>query len=199
MSFIDVVPEDAATGDVARIYAEARDEVGYVPNFVKAFCVHPAVWDAWQVLAPAVGATLDKRRYELVTVAAARRLRSSYCSLAHAKVLHERFLPDGGVLEVFGPDADPRTPLLDDGDRALMALAEQVVTDASEVTGDDVQRCRDAGVSDDEIAGAVMVAAMRCFFSKTIDALGAAPDAAYHQLDAALREAMTVGRPIEPA
>jgi len=37
----------------------------------------------------------------------------------------------------------------------------------------------------------------RCFFSKTLDALGVQPDASYHELDAALRDALTVGRPIE--
>jgi hypothetical protein len=30
---------------------------------------------------------MDLRRYELATVAAARRLRSSYCTLAHGPVL----------------------------------------------------------------------------------------------------------------
>ena len=35
---------------------------------------------------------MDTRRYELATLAAARELRSSYCSLAHGKILAERFL-----------------------------------------------------------------------------------------------------------
>jgi hypothetical protein len=32
---------------------------------------------------------MDLRRYELATLAAARRLRSSYCCLAHGRVLAE--------------------------------------------------------------------------------------------------------------
>jgi hypothetical protein len=34
---------------------------------------------------------MDLRRYELATLAAAMRLRSSYCALAHGKELAERF------------------------------------------------------------------------------------------------------------
>jgi hypothetical protein len=39
-------------------------------------------------------------------------------------------------------------------------------------------------------------AAARCFFSKTLDALGVQPDARYAELAADVREALTVGRPI---
>jgi hypothetical protein len=42
----------------------------------------------------------------------------------------------------------------------------------------------------------VLTAAARCFFSKTLDALGAEPDSAYWNLDPGLRDALTVGRPI---
>lgn len=37
---------------------------------------------------------------------------------------------------------------------------------------------------------------MRCFFSKTLDAIGAEPDAQYAAVEASLRDALTVGRPI---
>jgi alkylhydroperoxidase family enzyme len=45
----------------------------------------------WQQLNGAIKAGMDLRRYELATLAAARRLRSSYCCLAHGKILAERF------------------------------------------------------------------------------------------------------------
>ena len=42
----------------------------------------------------------------------------------------------------------------------------------------------------------VAAAAARCFFSKVLDGVGAQPDANYAELDAPLRETLTVGRPI---
>jgi hypothetical protein len=38
---------------------------------------------------------------------------------------------------------------------------------------------------------------MRCFFTKVVDGLGFEPDAAYGDVDAGLRDALVVGRPIE--
>jgi hypothetical protein len=55
------------------------------------------------------------------------------------------------------------------------------------------------GLSDDEILDVVLAATIRCFFSKTLDALGVQPDASFGELDPAFREPLTVGRPIATA
>jgi uncharacterized peroxidase-related enzyme len=139
---------------------------------------------------------MDERRYELVTLAAARRLRSSYCMLAHGKVLADRFLTEGEVEALArGGQADA----LDDAERAVMDLADRVAADAASVTREDVERLRAHGLSDAEIVDVVLAAALRCFYSKTLDGLGVEPDAAYQELSPSLRDALTVGRPIESA
>jgi alkylhydroperoxidase family enzyme len=92
---------------------------------------------------------------------------------------------------------DHRAAGLDDVDVAVMDLAERVVDDASSIDAADLQRLRDLGLSDAEVMDVVLAAAARCFFSKTLDALGVAPDAAYTDLPPEFREALTVGRPIE--
>ena len=161
------------------------------PNLQRAFALRPHVFAAWQQLNGAIKETADLRRYELATLAAARRLTSSYCCLAHGKVLAEQFY-DAEAVAVL-PQG------LDDADRAIMAFAEKVVDDATSITQADVDELRRHGLSDAEIADVVLAAAARCFFSKTLDALGAQPDATYVELPALLREAMTVGRPIATA
>ena len=60
-------------------------------NYERAFEQRPAVYAAWRQLNGAIKAGMDPRRYELATLAAARRLRSSYCCLAHGAVLAEQF------------------------------------------------------------------------------------------------------------
>jgi alkylhydroperoxidase family enzyme len=80
-----------------------------------------------------------------------------------------------------------------------MELAEKVVDDATSVTQSDIDRLRALGLSDAEIVDVVLAAAARCFFSKTLDALGVAPDAIYTELPEEFREELTVGRPIETA
>jgi alkylhydroperoxidase family enzyme len=159
------------------------------PNLARAFALRPDVLVAWQQLNGAIKASADLRRYELATLAAARRLRSSYCCLAHGKVLAEQF---------YDFDAVPLLPEgLDDADRAIMVFAEKVVDDATSIAQADVDELRAHGLSDAEITDVVLAAAARCFFSKTLDALGVQPDADYAELPESFREPLTVGRRIE--
>ena len=164
---------------------------GMATNYERAFEQRPEVYAAWQQLNGAIKAGMDLRRYELVTLAAARQLRSSYCCLAHGTVLAERF--DVPVDQVA---TDHRAAGLDEVDVAVMDLAEQVVEDATSVTETDLQRLRDLGLSQEEIMDVILAATARCFFSKTLDALGVQPDSSYGELAPGLREALVVGRPI---
>src|ERR1700756_2868732 len=102
-------------------------------NYERAFELRPAVYQAWQQLNGAIKAQMDLRRYELATLAAARRLRSSYCCLAHGSVLIERF--NEPVREIaLGHDAAG----LDEVDVAVMDLAERVVDDATSIGDSDL-------------------------------------------------------------
>jgi alkylhydroperoxidase family enzyme len=163
-------------------------------NLERAFAERPDVYAAWGQLNGAIKAGMDLRRYELATLAAARRLRSSYCCLAHGTVLLERF--GEPLLEIA---LDHHAAGLDDVDVAVMDLAERVVDDATSIGDADLQRLRDVGLSETEIMDVVLAAAARCFFSKTLDSLGVLPDASYRQLAPELREALVVGRPIADA
>jgi uncharacterized peroxidase-related enzyme len=187
MTFIEPVPAEEA-GD---FYDRERERVGFVPNFARAFSHRPDVYWAWRGLIQAIQGASDPRRFELATLAAAKRLRSSYCSLAHGKMLVDRFYTAEQVLQLPGG--------LDETDAAIMAFAEKVADDASSVTQADVDGLRAVGLSDAEITDVVLAASARSFFAKTLDGLGALPDALYAGLDPALRGELTVGRPIDDA
>lgn len=193
MAFIATVAEDEATGEVAEVYAAMRQTMGYVPEYTKVFMTRPEVYEAWGTLVGAVAANMDARRYELVTLAAAQRLRSSYCSLAHGKILNEQFLTAKQLCAVV---VDRQEAGLDEVDVAVMDLAEKVADDALQVREGDIQRLRGLGLDDTEIADVVYAAAARSFFSKTLDALGAQPDTVYRQLEPELQQVLAVGRPI---
>jgi uncharacterized peroxidase-related enzyme len=163
-------------------------------NYEQAFATRPEVYAAWRGLCGAIQAGMDQRRYELATFAAARRLRSSYCCLAHGRILAEQL---GEPVPAIA--ADHRRAGLGETDVAVMDLAERVVDDATTIEQADLERLRDLGLDDGEIMDVVLAAAARCFFSKTLDALGVLPDASYAELEPELRAALVVGRPIARA
>ena len=163
-------------------------------NFERAFAERPEVYEAWVGLNGAIKAGMDLRRYELATLAAARRLRSSYCCLAHGKVLLEQFREP--VREI-ALDHRSRRPRRDrrrrHGSRGEGRRRRDVDRRRRPAA------LRDLGLSETEIMDVVLAAAARCFFSKTLDALGVRADASYHELDPELRDALVVGRPIAEA
>jgi alkylhydroperoxidase family enzyme len=163
-------------------------------NFEVAFTERPAVYAAWRALNGAIKEGMDLRRYELATLAAARSLRSSYCCLAHGTVLLEQL--GEPVLEIA---RDHRTAGLEEVDVAVMDLAEKVVDDAPAIDDADLQPLRDLGLSDTDIMDVVLAATARCFFSKTLDALGVLPDPHYRELEPELLDVLVVGRPIAEA
>jgi uncharacterized peroxidase-related enzyme len=192
--FIEPIAEEDASGEVAALYEEDRADQGFVSNSTAVFSHRPAVVAAWMALRAAITAEMDARRYELVTFAAARRLRSSYCMLGHGEILAERFYDFQAVRQIA---LDHHAAGLDPVDVAVMDLADKVAADATSVTQEDIDRLRDLGLTDGEVFEVVAAAAARSFLTKLVDGLGGQPDAEYAKLDPALLEALVVGRPIE--
>jgi uncharacterized peroxidase-related enzyme len=185
--FIEPADETAAP-----MYEHDLSSLGYVANYTRAFSHRPAVMEAWRQMNGAIKSTMDPRRYELATLAAALRLRSSYCSLAHGEKLGEL----GSVAETVATARDRRTAGLSDLDLAIMDFADLVTEAADSVTQEDIDRLRDLGLSDDEIFDVAAAASARCFFSKLIDAMGAHPDPAYAELPEEMVDVLSVGRSI---
>jgi uncharacterized peroxidase-related enzyme len=166
-----------------------------VPNYERAFSPRPAVYAAWQQLNGAIKAEMEPRRYELATLAAARRLRSSYCALAHGSVMLDGGMADAAQLTAIVRDHHDAG--LDAVDVAIMDLADKVAADATSVTQADVDGLRALGLSDADVFDVIAAASARCFFSKALDALGARADTRYAAIEPAeLRDGLTVGRPI---
>jgi alkylhydroperoxidase family enzyme len=109
----------------------------------------------------------------------------------HGKVLRDQF--DEPVAAIA---RDRQSAPLDAIDVAVMDLAERVVDDATSIDESDLRPLRELGLSDTEIMDVVLAAAVRCFFSKTLDALGVLPDAGLAELEPELLEVLVVGRPI---
>ncbi len=168
---------------------------GYVANFTRAFSSRPEVLQGWQALKNAITSRMDPRLYELVTVAAATAIRSSYCSLVHGNILATSYYPAEKVVSIAGDDVGDA---LDAADAAVVRFARKVAEEAEKITQEDIDELRDLGLSEVDVFNVILAAAARCFFSKVLDATGTLPDAVLHEIPDQLRSALTVGREIAP-
>lgn len=192
--FIDTTPESEAEGALAEWYRSQRAAWGFLPDFAGCFSSRPDVAKAWAGLNGTIRGGMDRRRYELATIAAARALRSTYCTVAHASFLRDA-CDDEATVEALAVAPDGST--LSGQDAAVYAFATQVARDASAIGQGDVDALRAAGLTDADVADVVFAVAARAFFTKVLDALGARLDRATADTFAPdVLAAMVVGNPV---
>lgn len=195
MSFIDTIAPRDADGDVREMYERQQASYGYVPNYALVFSLRPEVLARWGRLLAEIRRPMSDRRFELVTLAAAQVYRHSACSLAHGAKLAEIIGED----EVLKLANDGDSPVLTAAEKEMVRYARKVAEDASQVTAEDVARLKAHGLDDGEIFDIAAAVAGRAFLTKLLDALGSQPDRDFERLSRAMRDALTVGRPISAA
>lgn len=196
MSFIETIPEETADGAVAEMYEKLRDGLGYLPNYGKEFSHRPELFAAWTQLNTAVKRAMDPRRYELATVAAAVRRRSSYCTLSHGEKLLGLGSEPDQVVALAGTSTGSG---LTEVEQAIVDYAIKVAEEPSSITQEDVDHLRRLGLSDAEIFDVASAAAARLFFTALADATGTQPDSRYRETMPDLVDALAVGRPVAEA
>ena len=194
MAFIDTIPDAEVDDQVRAMYERQASFWGFVPNYAKVFCYRPEIMGLWAQLQAGIKKSMaDKRRYELVTFAAANALRSTLCSLAHGKTLTE-FFPNEAVQAMARGEAPAD---LTAAEAEMMKFARKVGRDASSVTREDVLRLKELGFSDAEVFDIAAAASARAFFAKLVESLGVTAEHSLLGLDQEFKRTMAVGRPVE--
>jgi len=193
MAHINTIPADEAEGNVLEMYQRQQSGWGFLPNYAKVFCYRPEVMQAWADLQHTIRQNIDDKSYELVTLAAAQAMGSSYCSLAHGKKLASESFSEEQLADIA---SNPDSEVLTEGERAMMRVARKLVQDSSSVSREDIDALKAGGYDDASIFDIAASAAARCFFAKLVDALGAQPDKSFDQMSDQLKAVLCVGRDI---
>jgi uncharacterized peroxidase-related enzyme len=168
MSIIRTVPESDATGEVAALYAEDRENFGHVSEHAKVMALNPEADEAFGALVRAIVPGLGTRNYRLITLAAAGALQSQPCRLAHGLFARRQF--EDGQLEAIARDFHDAD--LTPAEVAMMDFAVKLSTDSASMTDADSQVLRDHGFSDREIVDIALAAGVRNYYSRALNALG---------------------------
>jgi uncharacterized peroxidase-related enzyme len=172
MTIIRTAEPADVEGEAAELYADDLASMGYVPSHTRVMANNPAAVRAFENLIRAAIRTMDLRRYELVTLAAAQSIGSQACRLAHGrkalKAIDER--------ELIRIARDFHDAGLSEAEVAMMEFAQKLSRDSASMTDDDALRLRELGFSDDEIVDIALAAAARNFYSRTLHALAVPVD-----------------------
>ncbi len=193
MAYIDTIQPADADDELRAMYERQQAHYGYLPNYAKVFCYRPEVMTLWAKMQSGIRRHMDKRRFELVTFAAATALRSTLCSLAHGKLLTE-FISSEDVQSIARGEA-PES--LSQAESVMLAFSRKVARDASAVVANDVEQLRRHGFTDAEIFDIAATAAARAFWTKVLDSLGVEADAPFRAMNPEFRQALTVGKPVD--
>ncbi len=193
MTFIHkqlVLDIDQPTKDM---FSKDQTRYGYVPNYSKVFANRTDVMDSWAHLQASIKTHLTTLDYELIVLVTAIELRNSYCSLAHGKMLMEKYFSQQELQDIVHNQGRKTLTLRQQN---MITLAKKVAGRADQITQTDIDQVKESGFSDEEVFDIVSAAAARCFFSKLNDSLGASPDSIFEKFDDEFKKLFVVGRPI---
>ena len=192
MAFIDTIPDSDINADVRAMYERQQSFWGFVPNYARVFCYRPEIMGLWAQLQAGLKRNMDKRRFELITFAAATALRSTLCSLGHGRTLTEFFSKED--VQLMAKGASPAS--LTAAEAEMMAFARKVARGAFTVTAGDVEQLKKHGFTDAEVFDIAAVVGARAFWTDLLEALGVQAEPSLVGMEENFRKAMTVGRPI---
>ena len=174
MSYIDIIKESDATGELAKLYKRFGNPDGSVDNVLKVHSLNPASLEAHCALyvqSCHKPSPVTRAEREMIGVTVSRLNKCTYCQTHHAAGL-KRLLPDDRkhiADEVFNNDFTSLTPR----EIAMVRYASILTTDPSSITQQSTDQLRSIGITDREILDIAQVAAYFAYANRIVLGLGA--------------------------
>ncbi|NSY20076.1 alkylhydroperoxidase [Neorhizobium sp. AL 9.2.2] len=190
--FIKTVEPSDATGEIAALYKAEILSMGQVMQATQCWSARPDVIVPIENLLHQIrdGFSLGLLNFRLITFVVAVDVPSSYCSHVYFRSLSSELGRD----RVLAIRKDYRNAGLAEQQVEMLAYAQQITRDASMIKEADIQRLRDVGLTDVNIADIALAASFRNFVSRYFDAVGATVEPEFLDNDPVVREMMAVGR-----
>jgi uncharacterized peroxidase-related enzyme len=158
MSRLTTTDPKTATGRTKELLDAVQAKLGITPNMTRVMASSPAVLEAYLNFSGALsGGSLDAKLREELALVVAQENGCEYCLAAHSAI---------GKLVGLRPDeivASRRGISTDTKRAAALDFARRIVDEAGAVTDEEVERVREAGYTDGEIAEIVAAVALNVF------------------------------------
>ena len=178
-SLFDVPEESELPEGLQKLFAKAREALGFVPNVFRVYAFRPERLSAWfahyrQLHEPTENLSAADREMIAVVVSAANGCL--YCLVAHGAALREE-LGDPVLGERISYDW--RRAGLDPRRAAICAYADRLTRDPRAVDAADLATLLDAGLTREEAWDVIEITAMYNFTNRLAMATNMLPNAEY--------------------
>lgn len=192
--YVETTSESTAPDTVDRIYSLERDTLGFVTEATRALSARAdllaPIFELRQQLRESF--SLGAVNFRLIGLIAAKHVPSSHLSHVSFSLVARDFGRD----KALAVHRDFRNAELTPVQVEMLSYTEQIAVDASRISLLDINRMREVGLTDINIADVAFAAAFTCFLGRYLDAVGAEVDAAFLDLNPAIRSELTVGKPL---
>lgn len=189
--FIKTIEPGEATGELAALYEAEAKSMGHIMQATQCWSARPDIIIPVENLLHQIrdGFSLGLLNFRLITFVAAQHVPSSYCSHVYFRALSGMIGRD----QTLAVRRDFRNAGLDNQQIEMLSYTEQIMRNASQITNADIQRLRNVGFTDLNIADIALAASFRSFMSRYFDAVGARVEPEFLDSDPVVRAEMAVG------
>jgi len=180
--WLTIPAEESLDEDLQKLFARAREVVGFVPNVFAAYVIRPEHFRRWfshfRELMQGES-ELSAAEREMIAVAVSAENGCLYCLVSHGADLRVA-LED----EVLGDRItfDYRRAGLSERTTAMLDFAVKITRSPVECSEADIERLRALGFSDETIFDIAELAAMYNFTNRLASATGMLPNREYHRM-----------------
>jgi uncharacterized peroxidase-related enzyme len=174
--------EDALEPNLQKLFAKARENLGFVPNVFVTYMGRPTHFSLWfnhfkEVMNGASGLTRAER--EMICLVVSAENQCLYCLVSHGAELR-LLLQDPIAADRIA--LDYRRAGLDERTRAMLDYAVKLTVAPVTCDESDVNALRALGFSDETIFDIIEVTAMFNFTNRLASGTGMMPNREYHAL-----------------
>ncbi len=165
-----------------KLFAKAREVLGFVPNVFLGYTIRPAHFRPWFDHFRAImqgPSELTEAEREMICLAVSAENQCLYCLIAHGAELRQKL---GDPILGDRITLDYRRAGLDERQVAMLDYAVKITAAPVECSEEDVDYLRSLGFSDEGIFDIIETAAMFNFTNRLASASGLMPNREYHAL-----------------
>lgn len=158
MGRIEKMAPEKATGELQVTFAQMQKNMGKIPNIFQHMGNSPSVLKAFlQMVDSASHLTLSPQIQEKIALATSERNKCQYCLSAHTAMAKMAKLTDEQILAARKGSAENSKEL------AILKLAQQIVEKRGQLTAQEVEEAKKAGITSQELVEIIFLVNLTMF------------------------------------